>query len=449
MLDLPDKKIIEAVQKALNGSTGTYEDTYHSITAEKSTPVRALFAPIDIGSGSIAGGVGIVEDITERRKLDEELLRADKLESVGLLAGGIAHDFNNVLTSVSGFVSLAKIHSKEGDRISHFLSSAETALKRAKGLTKQLLTFAKGGKPVKETASISNIIKETPLLVLKDSKSVCEFSISDDLWPVEADTGQIGQVIGNLVMNADQAMPDGGTVRVEAENLLLEDRNEMKLKPGRYIRIAVKDQGSGIDENHLSKIFDPFFTTKEKGSGLGLTAVYSIIKEHNGHISVESGLGKGAVFNIHLPASEGKIYPEKEEAGLLKAKGKLLVMDDDVLLKEMMKEMLEMLGYKADFAKDGKEALNMFKQARDTEKPYDVVMLDLTIPGGMGGKETVKRLLDVDRRLKAIVFSGYSDDPVMSNYREYGFKGMMPKPFDFESLGKTLHEVLKAESCES
>ncbi|MDQ1331942.1 MAG: two-component system, cell cycle sensor histidine kinase and response regulator CckA, partial [Thermodesulfobacteriota bacterium] len=381
-------------------------------------------------------------DITERKSMEEELLKADKLESVGLLAGGIAHDFNNILTSILGNISMAKIQVKSGRKVFDLLSAAETATMMAQGLTRQLLTFSKGGVPVKETASISNLIKESSVFVLRGSKSECEFSIAEDLWPVDADLGQISQVISNIVINANQSMPEGGLILITAENMTPENMNGIPVKPERYIRITVKDQGVGIPEKYFSKIFDPYFTTKQAGSGLGLATAYSIINKHNGHISVNSSPGAGTAFNIYLPAS-GKEIPEKEEAVLLTGRGRILMMDDDVLLKEMAEEMLDMLGYDSAFAKDGAEAVKMYKKAMKSKKPYDAVILDLTIPGGMGGKEAIKILLEMDPEVKAIVFSGYSEGEIMSNYLEYGFKSMMPKPFDSYALGKVLSEVLK------
>ena len=408
-------------------------------------PIDDSGAPIGDDKGNIIGVVLVFRDITEKRKREEELLKADKLESVGILAGGIAHDFNNVLASIIGNISLAKMHLKPGSKIFDLLSAAETASMRARRLTGQLLTYAKGGAPVKETASIQRLIKESSLFVLQGSISGCEFSIAEDLWPVEADMGQISQIISNIVINANQAMPEGGIIRVAAENLVLEEKNEMSVKPGRYIRISIKDQGTGIDEKHLSKIFDPYFTTKNEGSGLGLATAYSIIKKHNGHISVDSLLGAGTTFSIYLPASD-KAIPVKEEAALLTGEGKILLMDDDRMLREMANGMLEMLGYEVEFAENGAEAIEMYRKAKESEKPYDAVILDLTIPGGMGGKEAVKKLLELDPQLKAIVCSGYSDDPVMPNYREYGFKGMMAKPFDLQALGKVLNDVLNSGS---
>jgi PAS domain S-box-containing protein len=448
MMNLPDKKIAAAVRKALGGSTGFYEGNYHSVTAEKITPLRVIFAPLNIGNGDVPGGMGIIEDVTGRKKAEEELLKADKLESVGILAGGIAHDFNNILTSIVGNISVARMHVEQGSKIFNLLNAAETAAMRAGELTGQLLTFARGGTPVKEIVAISRLIKELSLFVLQGSKAECEFFIAEDLWPVEADVGQIRQVISNILINANQAMPEGGIIRIAADNLMLEEGSEIQLKPGRYIRLSIKDHGSGIEEKNLTKIFDPYFTTKNAGSGLGLTAAYSIIKQHNGHITIDSLEGAGTTFFIYLPALDSAV-PVKNEADLVQGAGKILFMDDDSMLREMANAMLEMLGYDREFAKDGAEAIEMYSKAIETGKPYDVVVLDLTIPGAMGGKEAVKKLLELDPELKAVVCSGYSDDPVMSNYHEYGFKGKMAKPFDFKTLSRVLNDVIKGERQEA
>ena len=394
--------------------------------------------------GDITHYQGIVLDITERKRLEEELLRAEKLESVGLLAGGIAHDFNNILTTILGNVSLGKMQMTPDGETFEMLSEAEKASIRAQTLTKQLLTFAKGGAPIKETASIKDILKESPSFVLRGSKSSCKLSIAEDLWPAEVDVGQISQAINNIVINANQAMPEGGTIRVEAENLTIDDGHGLPLKPGRYIRISIKDQGVGIAEKHLANIFDPYFTTKHDGSGLGLATAHSIIEKHEGHITVESLIGVGTTLHIYLPASD-KMIPEKEEVQLIKGQGRILVMDDEASLRKMLGRMLKNLGYESKFAKDGAEAIEMYKAAKKSEKPYDAVIMDLTIPGGMGGKEAINKLLEIDPEVKAIVSSGYSDDPVLANFREYGFKGMIPKPFEFQSLSKVLHEAIKGK----
>jgi PAS domain S-box-containing protein len=387
---------------------------------------------------------GVNQDITERKRMEEDLIRAEKLESIGILAGGIAHDFNNILTTILGNVYIARMQVKPEDEIFDLLNEAEMASRRAQTLTKQLLTFAKGGVPVKETASIEDIIKEASLFVLRGSKSSCEFFMSEDLWPVEVDIGQISQVINNIVINANQAMPSGGIIRIEADNQMVDDKQGFPIEQGRYIRISITDQGMGIAEKHLLDVFDPYFTTKREGSGLGLATTYSIIKKHDGHITVESQLGIGTTFHIYLPASD-KAVPEKGEDRVIKGQGKILVMDDQPSLRKIVGRMLEELGYESEVAEDGAEAIRLVEEAQETERPFDAVILDLTIPGGMGGKEVIEKLLDIDPELKAIVSSGYSDDPVLSNSQEYGFMGMIPKPFESRSLGKVLHEVLKGQ----
>jgi PAS domain S-box-containing protein len=401
-------------------------------------------APLPSPDGSIDKAIEVVLDITERKRMEDELLRAQKLESMGILAGGIAHDFNNILATIIGNVAMARMQVSPEDKIFDLLCEAETASTRAQTLTKQLLTFAKGGMPLKETASIKDILKESSSFVLRGSKSNCEFSIAEDLCPADFDIGQMRQVINNIVINANQAMPKGGTIRVAAENLIIEDRHGLPVKPGRYIKISIKDQGVGIAENHFLNIFDPYFTTKQEGRGLGLATAHSIIRKHYGHIIMESKLGVGTTFHIYLPASD-KAVPEKEEVRLITGQGRILVMDDEASLRKMVGRMLRDLGYDSEFAKDGAEAFQKYKEAQDSEKPYDAVILDLTVPGEMGGKEAIKKLLEIDPGVKAIVFSGYSDDPVLSNFQEYGFKGMIPKPFESQSLSKVLHEMLQGE----
>jgi PAS domain S-box-containing protein len=399
-------------------------------------------APMDL-NGNIIGVVLVFRDITDRIRMEKELFKNQKLESLGILAGGIAHDFNNILTTVIGNVFLAKNQVTPDHEIFELLKEVESALARAQTLTKQLLTFGKGGTPIKETVSIKDIITESSRYVLRGSKSKCQFSIAEDLWSAEVDVGQISQVINNVVINADQAMPEGGIVHVAAENLIIAERQDLPLKPGRYIRISIKDQGVGIAAKCLSKIFDPYFTTKQGGSGLGLAAAYSIIRNHDGHITVESQLAVGTTFHIYLASA--KAVPEKEEIKLIKGQGRILVMDDEVPLRKMIGRMLGVLGYEAEFARDGAEAIEKYKKAKESSNPYDAVVLDLIVPGGMGGKDCVTELLKIDPEVKAVVFSGYSEDPVLSNFQGYGFKGMMPKPFDPGLLSKVLHEVLRGK----
>jgi len=438
------ERIDQAMRDAIENGL-PYREEFRIVHHDGSTVLAETIGKIHRSeSGKISKLSGTVQDITERKRIEKELLRSQKLESVGLLAGGIAHDFNNILTVILGNVSLAMNQITPDGEIFDLLKEVETASARAHTLTRQLLTFAKGGAPVKETASIKDILKESSSFVLRGSKSGCEFSIAEDLWPAEVDVGQMSQVINNIVVNANQAMPNGGIIQVAAENLLINNGQGFPLKPGRYIRISIKDQGVGIAGKHLANIFDPYFTTKQEGSGIGLAVTYSIIKKHNGHITVESRLGAGTTFHIYLPASE-KAVPEKEEVRLIKGQGRILVMDDESSLREIIGIMLVKLGYESELAKDGAEAIDMYKAAIESGKPYNAVILDLTISGGMGGAEAINKLLEIDPEVKAIVSSGYSNDPVMANFQEYGFKGMMPKPFKLVLLSKVLHEVLQGE----
>jgi len=402
----------------------------------------------DKESGEVTGVVEFVRDITERKRTEQELTKIQKLESLGILAGGIAHDFNNLLTAVLGNITLAKIDMESESRPFEFLSDAEKTCLRANDLTGQLLTFAKGGAPIRKTAVIANLIKDSAGFAVRGSKARCDFLIPDDLWPAMIDEGQISQVINNLAINADQAMPEGGIIELSAENFVVEEGSEkqgLPLEDGKYIKISVKDDGIGISTEHLPKIFDPYFTTKQQGSGLGLATSYSIIKQHNGHIAAESELGTGTTFSVYLPSSEEPIEEHKVEKEIVAGRGKILFMDDEEAVRITAGRMLERLGYKVEFASDGDEAVRFYKKAKKSGGPFDAAIIDLTIPGGMGGRETIKKLLEVDPDVKAIVSSGYSSDPVMANYEEYGFSNVLVKPYLMEELSEKLHQLLGGE----
>ena len=402
-----------------------------------------MFAPVaDAGYVNVYG-----LDITERKQMEEELVKVEKLESIGLLAGGIAHDFNNILTGVMGNISLVGMYvesGKETGKILERLKEAERASMRAKELTQQLLTFSKGGAPILQVSDIGDLLKYSASFALSGTNVRCEFSIPDGLWTVEIDEGQINQVISNLVINAQQAMPEGGVVRISAENTIIDAESVLPLESGAYIKASIEDQGTGILQEHLRRIFDPFFSTKQAGSGLGLTTSHSIVQKHNGHITVESEVGVGTTFYVYLPASSGEtlIVEKKGAERPITGEGKILVMDDQKYVRDLATEMLSSLGYKVTVAIDGTEAFEIYKQAMEVGAPFDIVIMDLTIPGDMGGKATIEKLMEIDPDVKAIVSSGYSNDPILADFGKYGFRGVIAKPYEVMELSKVLHRVI-------
>ena len=402
----------------------------------------------DVSTGAFVGIIEYARDISNQKLMEKEMQKVEKLESLGILAGGIAHDFNNILTVILGNVSLAKMPGRCDEKIIKRLTDAEKACERAKDLTQQLLTFAKGGTPIKKTAAIAELIRDTAGFALRGSNVRSEVSIAEDLWAVDVDEGQISQVIHNLVINADQAMPQGGVLKLRAENMRIDANKVIPLPEGNYIVIAIIDQGVGIPKEYVAKIFDPFFTTKQKGSGLGLASSYSIISNHGGHITVESAPGIGSTFTFYLPASEKRIESKKSATEIAPTgNGKILVMDDEELIRDVARDILKSLGYETDLARDGAEALDLYRKAKDAGKPYAAVIMDLTIPGGMGGEEAVKKLHAIDPDAKAIVSSGYSTGPIMSDFKAYGFSGVITKPYRIADMGATLQLVINGKSA--
>ncbi|NMC73554.1 MAG: PAS domain S-box protein, partial [Geobacteraceae bacterium] len=427
------------------GSGITVELANHTLLVSRDGKERTIAdsaAPIRDRESRVVGAVLVFRDITEKRKMEEELLKSQKLESIGVLAGGIAHDFNNLLTAILGNISLAKMYVSEGDKVHQKLVEAEKASLRARDLTQQLLTFSRGGAPVKKTAAVTDIIRDSVAFTLSGSRATYRFSMADDLWPVEVDEGQMSQVINNLILNADQAMPSGGVIEVGCSNLTVGADSLLPLRSGRYVVITITDEGIGIPEEALPRIFDPYFSTKKDGKGLGLATVYSIIRNHDGHITVQSTPGAGTTFTIYLPASGGgAIQADTEETADHTGKATVLVMDDEENIREVAGEMLKFIGYDVEFAGNGEEAVTLYRNAWESGEPFVAVLMDLTIPGGMGGKEAVRMLQDIDPGVKAIVSSGYSNDPILADYRSYGFSGIITKPYKLGDLKKMLATV--------
>jgi len=406
--------------------------------------ISVSIAPLHMPK-SVVNYLTQIVDITDRKKVELELLKNEKLESIGILAGGIAHDFNNILTAVIGNISLARMYAAGQEKIKDRLDEAEKASMRARELTQRLLTFSKGGLPIKKIYAIDELIEESVKFVLAGSKTKCNFQKVENLWLIEVDAGQINQVFNNIIINADQAMPEGGVIDIKVENYTAGIKNALSLAPGNYLKITIADQGIGISAEHLTKIFDPYFTTKKRGSGLGLTTTFSIIKNHGGKVDVTSKPGQGTTFMIFLPALSSMIAPS-EPIAIIKEQvtgdGRILIMDDEPIVLEVVSEMVQSLGYETDCVNDGATALEQYKTALKSNKPYALVIMDLTIPGGMGGKEAIGKLLEIDPNAKAIVSSGYSNDPIMSAYEDYGFKGVVAKPIDLNVLGKVLKKVI-------
>lgn len=402
----------------------------------------------------IRGVVVNVRDITERKlaeeereKLNQQINQMQKLESLGLLAGGIAHDFNNLLGGMFGFVELAKLHLDDNKphEARDELIEALGVFERTKALTRQLLTFAKGGAPIRFPRDLTPLIKTSAQFALSGSTVSSTCSIAQDLWACDCDENQIGQVIDNIIINAQQAMPLGGTILISAENMSIDEKRVATgLQAGNFVKISIKDKGIGIAKDLLPKIFDPFFTTKAMGHGLGLATVYSIVKRHGGWIEVESEPGTGTTFLIFLPASQAKIFTEQNtKANEYKSIGRILIMDDESFMRDTESAMLKSIGFEVAQAKDGQEALALFSWAHANGKPFIVSILDLTIPNGMGGEEAVKEILKIDKTAIVIVSSGYADDPVMMSPADYGFTAKIEKPFRRAELIKMLSENLK------
>lgn len=440
----------EYIRLLLDEEVQTVHRTWRGVRKEGALiEVEAMVSRTMYGGNSVV--LGTVLDVTERKRLEAETLRAQKLESLGVLAGGIAHDFNNLLTVILGNMSLVTARMAAGDHLREWLVEAEKASLQARDLAQQLLTFAKGGAPVKKVFSLRQVIVDAASFSIRGSGILCEFSLPEDLWPVHADEGQISQVINNLVINACQAMPNGGSIRISAQNKIRLDIESEGFPPGRYVCFRIEDQGTGIDEEHRQHIFDPYFTTKETGSGLGLATCYSVIRRHNGTITVDSVVGQGTTFTICLPAADEQ--PEEQPAaprriGPAQRRGmKVLLMDDEAQIRTLVVTALKVCGYSVETADDGAQALEKYREALEQQAPFALVIMDLTVPGGMGGRELIAELGALDPQVCAIVSSGYANDPIVAEFERYGFRGVVVKPYRVEELCEVVQNVLAR--CES
>jgi PAS domain S-box-containing protein len=398
-------------------------------------------------AGKPARMLGSHLDITERRQMEEQVQKAQKLEAIGTLAAGIAHDFNNLLGALTGNLSLLREAGPDDPDREELLDEVERAALGAQALTAQLLTFSKGGAPIREVTSMRQLVTDCARFVTRGSRSHCRFEVDEDLASAEVDAGQIGQVINNLVINAMQAMPDGGTITVGGKTEDVGPEDEQGLPPGRYVHVWVQDDGPGIPPEILDRIFDPFFTTKSHGTGLGLSTSYSIISRHEGRMAVSSEPSAGTRFDIYLPASEKSVRPRLPDA-VVQGSGRVLIMDDNEALREVTSRMLRALGYECDSCEDGMAAVAACRKAVDEGRPYDAAILDLTIPGKDSGHRVLSRLREVDPDLVAIVASGYGDSEVLARYEEHGFQGRILKPANLVDTSTELARVLAGRTAD-
>ena len=404
-------------------------------------------APIRDAAGRITGVVLVFRDVTEKQRIEDALLRARQLEAIGFLAGGIAHDFNNILTALFGNISLMRLHVSPGSPMLALLEQADQAFYRARDLTQQLLTFAKGGAPLKRTGSLRALIEDTARFLLHGTKTVTSFAFPDDLWSTEFDPGQMSQALSNILLNAIQAMPAGGTIAVGGSNVRLRPNEVPPLKEGPYVRLFIEDEGPGIPEADRERVFHPYFTTKESGTGLGLATAYSVVQRHGGHIGIGDSR-RGARFEIYLPAADTHPAPAADERRARGepdgGRGYIVIMDDEEPVRSVCADILGHLGYEVESVADGESLVSLYGMRLAEGRRPDAVIVDLTVPGGMDGREAARRILAIDRDARLLVSSGYCNDPVMSAYQDHGFVGVIAKPYDVRELAANLARVVRA-----
>jgi len=424
-----------------------YSSVESTLVTKRGEKIPFYFTGIRVMIDNVPCILSIAIDISERKKIEYELEKLRRLESIGILASGVAHDFNNLLTGILGNISLVKQYLDPEDMIFKRLSTAEKSCFEAREITSRLITFSKGGEPVKKVTRVQQLLKEAHCPLIKDTNITFEYNLPDNLYPVEIDEGQIRNVIINILTNAAEAMPEGGKIDISAANLEITEKDNLPIKEGSYVKVSIRDRGRGIQVEEISRIFDPYFSTKErgvkKGMGLGLTICHSIIRKHEGFITVESMPGAGTTFHLYLPASlkkktETEVTGEKE----ITRKKRILIMDDDEIVRDITGDMLMHCGYYIESSKDGNEAIALYIKAKERGEPFDAVILDLVVPNGMGGDIAIKRLHDIDHGVKGIALSGYSKDLIMTHYMDYGFTAALSKPYNIQLLNGTLERVL-------
>jgi PAS domain S-box-containing protein len=452
---LAEQGIDKMMKQAMAGAVAARDEIPYRLADGSQGFTSEMYLPLRTAAGDIRGIVGIIRDITEQRRLENHLQQTKKLQAVAEMASGIAHDFNNMLTSVVGFISLAKMNLQSGRPAIAELEKAEKIALRSSELSDTLISFSRANRPVKKKVFIAAFLKRSLHLTLSGSNIRFEFSGSDDDLLVEIDESQVAQVIYNIIKNAKEAMPNGGELTAKTKRIRSHNFKPLDLSAGEYVRISISDQGAGIKSSHLDRIFDPYFSTKQrgtqKGMGLGLSIAHSIIKKHRGNIAVKSAVGRGSTFYIYLPLAQGKIEkPDHPTVHANSAKGdiglnakKILIMDDEKDLLEVAGKLLNRLGFETDFAACGEEAVQKYQNAMASDQGFDAVILDLTVKGGMGGTKTMEKLLNLDPDVVAFVSSGYAEDTAMVNYREHGFSGVIVKPYNIDELGREISKVTK------
>ncbi len=439
----PALKVMEAIKEA--ETKGTSSGQIIKLPLRQNTQWFELSTSKKETSHTTSTFLVLARDITDKKQMEDELFKAKKLESVGVLAGGIAHDFNNLLTVVLGNIELISYRTQKDNKVASLISKAQKATERATKLTQQLLTFSKGGDPVKEATSLSDIIRDTADFILLGSTVSCDYTFPDGLWMVHGDKGQVSQVVQNIILNAKDAMPDGGKINISCNNIEEQGGEPAHgLKKGNYVRITIEDSGTGIPDDIKNKIFDPYFTTKTKGSGLGLAICHAIITKHDGKLSVQSSLDKGTTFTIYLPALPAAVTIPTPliDSSTQSTSASIMVMDDDEMIRDLLTEQIGQLGHEVIVVEDGEQAIEKYRVTHENNVAIDLTIMDLTIPGGMGGAEAARNILNFDPDARIVVASGYSNDPVMSNYAEYGFYDAIIKPFDLTLLKKCIDSAL-------